>query len=253
MKPSNPMLRIVTIGVGVLSVIVLAPLFFTMFAATGGGDRDSYFTVLVVALLVVAGVFSFLRNRKRLNAIRQWAREHGYVFSEHRHELTQRWTTVPFGMGSKERVLYAVEGVRDGVTFTVFEYCHSIKRGDSETTRTFHLVAAELGRTFPELQVHKEDLVMRLFDKLSSSDVELESEDFNRAFSVTAEDARTAVAMLSPQVMARMLDSGVEFDSTVWEDGAVLVCGSDGWEVERIDAAIAYAVDLVKLYPSHLQ
>ena len=79
------------------------------------------------------------------------------------------------------------------------------------------MVALDLGATVPTLQVTPEGMFSRMVGRLTNRDIELESEDFNRAFTVTCPDRKFASDVLHPRMMEYLLqhrDSDFRFEGS---------------------------------------
>ena len=107
-----------------------------------------------------------------------------------------------------------VTGTQDGRPFVAFDYVyyttetstdaqgHSSSR---EVSHTYGVVALTVGVAFPPLEVAPEGFVSRIVGRLTDHDIDLESEDFNRAFTVSCPDRKFASDILHPRMMEFLL------------------------------------------------
>jgi hypothetical protein len=90
-----------------------------------------------------------------------------------------------------------------------FEYQYSESSGSgndrTETTSRFSMFWVRLPKPLGELRVRREGLGSKIARAVGFHDIELESEDFNRAFSVKADDRKFAYDVLNPQMMQWLL------------------------------------------------
>jgi hypothetical protein len=90
-----------------------------------------------------------------------------------------------------------------------FEYSYQThtqtKNGRSTQTHGFSVVALLTQTNLPGLSVSPEGGISRMFGKLFNTDILLESEEFNRAFTVNCEDRKFASAVLHPRTMEGLL------------------------------------------------
>jgi hypothetical protein len=92
----------------------------------------------------------------------------------------------------------------------VFEYgyyhLHKDKNGQEyQTWHWFGCALAQHNGRWPELRVTKERLLDRAAQTLGQPDIELESEEFNRAYVVQCENPKFATDVLDPQMMEFIL------------------------------------------------
>ena len=94
-----------------------------------------------------------------------------------------------------------------------FEYRYSTRQttrvnGQTRTRSVVHpysVVAVGTGASFPPLRVTPEGMVGRLIGRITDSDIELESEDFNRMFTVSSPDRKFASDVLPPRMMQLLM------------------------------------------------
>ena len=63
-----------------------------------------------------------------------------------------------------------------------------------------------MGISLPPLSVDPENFLDRFVGRLTDNDIDLESEDFNRAFTVSCPDRKFASDVLHPQMMEFLLE-----------------------------------------------
>lgn len=133
-----------------------------------------------------------------------------------------RWVTElsgsPFGEGEDRKALGVVSGTDRGVRFTAFKYqwvtvetrtTGSGRNRRSRTERVTHhqsVLAVELPKPFPKFQIKPNQPGFDGFAFFSGMQkVKLESEDFNRAFHVRAQDPKFAYDVLHPRTMELLM------------------------------------------------
>ena len=171
-------------------------------ALFGGGFL--LFFVCFFAFVVVLIVVGVIQNKRRQEGLAAFAAARGWVYKKSDPSLVTRFNGNPFGTGDSRRAtncLYGAHAERQMVAFD-YQYTTSSGSGDNRTTTThrYSVVAMNLGVAVPPLAVSPEGAVGRFFGRLTNRDIELESEDFNRAFTVTAHDRRFASDVLHPQI-----------------------------------------------------
>ena len=94
-----------------------------------------------------------------------------------------------------------------------------------------------MGVSLPSLRVDPENFIERVVGRITDNDIDLESEDFNRAFTVSCPDRKFASDVLHPQMMEFLLqhrDVGWRF-----ERDSMLMVSDTKRSVHEIDATLA--------------
>jgi hypothetical protein len=163
-----------------------------------------------LALAVAAVVFSYLAAKKRREAMATYAAGRGWRFEVEQPLLVDRFTGPPFGLGFGRRaynVLYGAHEGRDLVSFD-YEYKTQTSNGKQTTTQVhrFSVLGLSMGLHMPPLSVDPENFLERFVGRLTGNDIDLESEEFNRAFTVSCPDRKFASDVLHPQMMEFLLE-----------------------------------------------
>ncbi|WP_193611498.1 DUF3137 domain-containing protein [Nocardioides lijunqiniae] len=218
----------------------------------GGGFLLLFLAFL--ALIVVLVVVGYQQAKKRREGLAAFAAARGWVYRPADPSLVGRFTGSPFGTGSSRSAtncLYGAHGERPMVAFD-YSYTTSSGSGDNRTTTThrYSVVAMNLGLVVPPLAVSPEGAVGRFFGRLTNRDIELESEDFNRAFTVTAHDRRFASDVLHPQMMQMLL----QWPALGWrlEGDSMLVVRSGHHAPHEVDATLAVMDAILDRIPEHV-
>jgi hypothetical protein len=217
-------------------------------------------TVLVVILGIIVigiGAYAGYRNQKREDArtaqLFQWATNQKWQFAPADDNWCVRWQGAPFGEGDHRRARNVIEGVSThGTPFAAFDYSYQTHSTDGEghrstTTHRYSVCSLRLPAYLPRLQVTTENLFTRLGNALGATDIELESEDFNRAFRVHCDDAKFASDVLSARTMQLLLSR----PHLCWRvEGLDIVCWYDGEQSpSSVIAAVATLGDVVAGIP----
>jgi hypothetical protein len=221
-------------------------------ALFGGGFLLLFLAFL--GLMVVLVVVGYQQAKKRREGLAAFAAARGWVYRQDDPSLVSRFNGSPFGTGSTRRAtncLYGAHAERPMVAFD-YSYTTSSGSGDKRTTTThrYSVVAMNLGVVVPPLAVSPEGAVGRFFGRLTNRDIELESEDFNRAFTVTAHDRRFASDVLHPQMMQMLL----QWPALGWrlEGDSMLVVRSGHHAPHEVDATLAVMDAILDRIPEHV-
>ena len=221
-------------------------------ALFGGGFLLLFlgFLALVIVLIVV-GV---IQNKKRREGLAAFAAARGWVYRESDPSLVTRFSGNPFGTGDSRRATNCLYGAHAERQMVAFDYHYTTTSGSGEdrrtTTHSYSVVAMSLGLAVPPLAVSPEGAVGRFFGRLTNRDIELESEDFNRAFTVTAHDRRFASDVLHPQMMQMLL----QWPALGWrlEGDSILVVRSGAHQPSEVDATLAVMDAILDKIPEHV-
>ncbi|MDQ1748557.1 MAG: hypothetical protein QOD07_2820 [Frankiaceae bacterium] len=168
------------------------------------------FVLVGLAVFGTLAYFNYKREQARRGALFQWATANKWQFAVEDDSLVGRWNGPPFGEGDHRRAGNVIYGASGSQRFVSFDYSYethsSDGRGNSTTTvNRFTVVALALPTDLPRLQVTPESLLTRVGHAFGMSDIDLESEDFNRAFRVTCTDPKFACDALPPRTMQMLL------------------------------------------------
>ncbi|MET3960101.1 hypothetical protein ABIE44_000035 [Marmoricola sp. OAE513] len=197
----------------------------------------------------VLGYFSWLAAKKRREALAALAASRGWTYTERDDRYVDEFDGSPFGTGHDRRATNVLSGTYDGRVFLAFDYRYSTTEhytdsdGHSRTrteTHPYSVIALQIGAQAPNLSVSPEGFFGRMVGRLTNNDIEMESEQFNRAFTVHCEDRKFATDVLHPLMMEYLLT----LPDLAWSfRGSSLVTVEAGQHsLETLDATLA-AID----------
>ncbi|MDH2415817.1 DUF3137 domain-containing protein [Nocardioides sp. CER19] len=172
--------------------------------------------IIVVGLALVAliAVASYLSAKRRREAIAALVAAKGWTHTERDDRWTEVFDGAPFGRGHDRQARDVIQGAIGQRRWVTFDYVYHTTETSTdgqghtstrEQSHRFAVMAVDVGAAFPRLSVSPEGVVGRFFGRLTGRDIELESEDFNRAFTVNADDRKFASDVLHPQMMEYLL------------------------------------------------
>lgn len=169
-----------------------------------------------VALVIVIGVLSHLAAKKRREAMAALATQRGWAYAERDDRWCDSFEGAPFGLGHNRQARNVLTGDYDGRPMACFDYVYYTTEtstdADGHTTtheesHNYSVSGIDMGSVFPPLSVTPEGMFGRLIGRLTNHDIELESEDFNRAFTVHCPDRKFASDILHPRAMEYLLQA----------------------------------------------
>jgi len=214
--------------------------------------------LLAVAVVVVLGTGSFMvsryLHRKRVAELTSWAHTNGWAYAEDAGELVDRFVGAPFGLGFGRKASHLLRTTMGGRPVVAFEYQYKERQGSGKDERTvtytFEIVATTTPASRPTLQITQEHLGTRLLNAVGLDDLQLESEEFNRTFRVSSDDAKFAYDVLHPRTMEWMLaDTRARELPVRFERSDILTWDSGRLNPQRAAWAATYLLDLVDRVP----
>jgi hypothetical protein len=167
-----------------------------------------------IAVVVAIAVLGYLHEKKRREAMVALAGARGWVWTDRDDRWCDVFSGAPFGQGHNRQARHVMTGVHEGRGFVGFDYVYYTTETSTDskghTTRRevahpYAVLGLQVGANVPRLSVSPEGFFGRTVGKLFGNDIELESEDFNRAFTVSCPDRKFASDVLHPQMMEYLL------------------------------------------------
>lgn len=213
--------------------------------------------LLLVGLLVVVGAayYSWYAAKKRREAFAALAAAKGWTYVERDDRWVEAFEDSPFGTGHRRSAKNVVSGSFDQRPFVSFDYTYYTtevsSNGKTTTTREvahpFGVVALDIGVALPALSVEPEGMFGRMIGRLTGHDIELESEEFNRAFTVHCPDRKFASDVLHPAAMEfLMLHRGTSFR---FDGRYALTVESGTVPIETVEPRLGYLDQLLDTVP----
>jgi hypothetical protein len=208
--------------------------------------------LVVIAASAVAGwaawwFLSRLAERRRRAALAAYAASRGWSFVAEDDAWAAMADGEPFGDGHDRQARYIMRGRYDSLRSVVFDYRWTTGVGKHETQHRAGVYALTVPVALPRVHIRPErmtDMAARLF---GGQDIDLESEDFNRAFRVRADDARFAYDLLNPRTMEILLS--VQGLVVQVSDRWVIATSEGGLDLEPVDYVLALLAGMVERLP----
>jgi hypothetical protein len=183
-----------------------------LLTAVSGDSRAAGDILRAVVALVVIGAFGlgawWIRTQPRRRSAEAAARELGLQFSAaDAFDLID----LPFALFNRlasvrglENVMY---GTWRGLDVKLFDYWYA-RSGDPsvDDTERFSCLMISMGTSWPTLLIESETDAARLVGRATLSEIEFESEAFNRSFTVRGDDPRFANAFVDGRMMRWLLE-----------------------------------------------
>ncbi|ASO23039.1 hypothetical protein FHR81_003701 [Actinoalloteichus hoggarensis] len=211
------------------------------------------FGLLIVGTLLIA---RHLR-RKRRAEFQAWADAHGWSYRPRDDRWVGHFQAPMFRRGHRRGAQHVVEGAHRGRRLVVFEYFYVERQGSGknrrDTTYRFAVASVFTPTPRPVLEVTREHLGHRLMSVFGVKDLQLESEEFNRAFRIDTEDGRFAYDILHPRTMEWMLgDERFRSLPFRFDGGNLLSWRSGRLRPADIAPLATFVVDIVERVPDYV-
>lgn len=162
--------------------------------------------VLGLAAVAVVAVVGFQLEQKRRDRVLAYALGRGWRYDGEDRSLVDAWPGQPFGEGDNRRARSVLTGQESGRSFVAFDYSYDTHTNTSKGRRTrthrYAVCVVPLPTALGVVAVLPENILTRAAGAVGvSSDIDLESEAFNRRFRVRARNAKLASDVLPPRTM----------------------------------------------------
>ncbi len=201
--------------------------------------------LLAIAVLVVVLVGRKAAERRK--AFIAYAAARGWRYEREQPLLVGRFTGAPFGIGEARRAYNVLYGQHDGRELVSFDYEYAVKGADGKRRRqVFSVLGLNMGVPMMPLRVDPEGWLDRFVGRFTG-DIDMESAEFNAAFSVSCPDRKFATDVLHPRMMEYLL----RYRSFGWrfEQDSMLVFAPGARTPQQIDATITVMDGITDLVP----
>ncbi len=174
--------------------------------------------LILIAIIVVVGVFICISARRRREVMASVAARLGLSFDPTKNrQITRRYNFL-----KKLRKGYAyniISGSFRGYDVTVFDYHYETgKDKDHLHLDDFSLFILHLPAVFPELVIGPEDDFSKIAQAVGYDDIDFESHEFSRKFCVRSADKKFAYDVCNARMIEYLLanrDFSIEIEDAV--------------------------------------
>jgi len=213
---------------------------------------EPLFVILAVAVMAVVGYFSWKAEKQRREAFQHWAAQHGWSYRPEKDGAIRRQYGFLDRMqvGHSRRAFNVLRGEWEGRAAAAFTFRYKTGSGKNETTHWFGVALIHIERPFPELRIHPEGIFSRIGQAMGFDDIDFESVDFSRAFTVRSRDKKFAFDFCHTGTMEYLL----QHRSTALElEGGTLALFVDRrLEAAHLTPLLQQATHLRDLMPAYL-
>ncbi|MDP7061967.1 MAG: hypothetical protein QF489_03420 [Planctomycetota bacterium] len=165
------------------------------------------FQVLVAVVIGVVAYFVWQAEKRRREEFGIWAAHNGWSYSHHRDKtIHRRFGFLDRLQKGHSRIGYnLLEGDWQGFPAAAFTFRYKTGSGKNQSTHHFSVALINIERPFPELRVHPENILSRFGQALGFDDIDFESMEFSKAFTVRSRDRKLAFDFCHTGMMEYLL------------------------------------------------
>jgi len=175
-----------------------------------------YLWPVVIGIVIAAVVGSYLLKQQRKKELAAFASRHGFVYTPHSPPGLLAYGFPLFHKGDGRGAENGVVGTWKDMSFKAADYWYYTESTDSKGNRSknysrFSVATMEIAAWLPDIDIHRENVLTLLGDKLGMKDIDFESEEFNRAYQVKAKDRKFAFELVDARMMQWLLSCDRRF------------------------------------------
>jgi hypothetical protein len=212
-----------------------------------------YFGVLTVfALVIFAIVLIYQSKKKRREALAMFAFGNGFRFTQKDpFDLPGSYHFGLFSLGEGRACENVLEGSWRGRGLVEADYWYYTESSASEGSssrsyRHFQVVLMPIPAFLPTVSVSPENFMTKVARHIGLSDINFESEEFNRRYNIKSKDRRFAFELIDARMIEWLLKkSGYSFET----NGATLLLYSGKKKPNEIPGVLDSACELVERVP----
>jgi hypothetical protein len=213
--------------------------------------------LFVILVTASSWIFMFRYRRRALSraaVIQRWAAARGWVYSANEEHWAHRWPDPPFDVDAYKVVANVVKGPYGPYSAVAFDYTFVGSQGTSSAqrrvTRNFGVAALAMPVALPWVHIMPEGLWDRAAKLLGGQDIEVESEEFNRAFRVRTTDPRFAYDLLNPRTIEALI-AYAPLDLRV-SGTDIVVLGPGAIDIEALEWWLGLLAGVLERLPTYV-
>ena len=208
------------------------------------------FAAFAVVVTVAAWFMSQLFERRRRAALGAYAAHRGWSFEAGDDAWAYIAEGEPFGEGHGRTARYVMRGPYAGLTSVVFDYKWVTGTGNQRRTHRAGVYAVGLPAGLPWVHIRSEHMLDKAARLFGGQDIDLESEEFNRAFRVQAGDERFAYDLLNARTMEALLPAQALIVQVA--DRYLVATLAGGLDLDCVDYNLGLLVGMVERLPDYV-
>lgn len=221
-------------------------------------EFDSTPVIVAVVVVVFAGLayWGYLQEKKRREAFAALAAQLGLHYIAKDFSIASRYSFLDtLCRGDNRYAFNILTGPFQNHSVRVFDYHYETHSTDSKGNRQTHhhyfsFFILEQERSFPELKIYPETLMSRLGQMLGFDDIDFESIEFSKAFTVRSTEKRFAFDVCHTGMMTYLLahrDLSIEI-----EGNCISLAFQQRLRPTEVVARLEQLIEIRNLFPEYL-
>ncbi len=162
--------------------------------------------VLFAALMIVVAYFAYQAKKKRRLALQAFATQYGMTYSQSDPHGLLNYAFGLFQRGEGRGIENVLTGAWQECPVKAADYWYYTESTDSKGHKSksyhhFSVVVVDVALGLPPVSLQREGFFTRLADHVGLRDIDFESEAFNRAWNVKADDREFAFKLVDARMM----------------------------------------------------
>jgi len=159
-----------------------------------------------IVLFILAAWLAYRAKKKRRLALQAFATQYGMTYSVEDPYGLLSYSFALFGRGDGRGIENVLSGAWQECPVKAADYWYYTESTDSKghRTKTYHhfsVAVVDVALGLPPVTMQREGFFTRLADHMGFRDIDFESEAFNRAWNVKAEDREFAFKLVDARMM----------------------------------------------------
>jgi|FLOH01.1.fsa_nt_gi hypothetical protein len=163
---------------------------------------------VVFVAIAVLGYFGWQAEKRRREEFGQWAAAHGWKYNHQRDpSIRLRYGFLDRLQVGHSRMGYSLlTGPWQGFRAAAFTFRYTTGSGKNQQTHHFCVALLHLEQDFEELRIYPENMLSRFGQSFGFEDIDFESLEFSRAFTVRSRDRKFAYDFCHTGMMEFLLE-----------------------------------------------
>jgi len=213
---------------------------------------EPFLPILIILVVIAFGVFSYVANKKRREALLLWTTEKGWRLRTHgeKHKHKEYPFLKLFDHGHSRRSSNVIVGDLSGQPLVLMDYQYVTGSGKNRSTHHLGVVILKLSHPVIPMTIRRENVFDRVGEFLGGGDIDFESAEFSRKFYVKSTDRKWAYDVIHQRTMDYLLSAPSH--NVSYGGHEIAITKSGHFNLESYEEAIAMVTTLQELIPDYV-
>lgn len=167
----------------------------------------TFICLLIIAAVIVIVTLGLVMQHRRAEAFRELAKRLHLDYHKRSHRIPKTYSFLDaLDCGHSRYAENILAGRYREHQVLAFDYHYTIGSGKHSTHIHFSFFMLRLPKSFPETRIYPENALSKIGQALGYADIDFESVEFSRAFTVRADDKKLAYDVCHMRMMEYLLD-----------------------------------------------